>query len=96
MNVASSEAVIQMINFGPEGTTNELFFIRELFILILCVRVFFFPACMYGHHMCACCSRKSIEGIRSPGTGIRLMVSLHEDMRIKPGSSERSVSNFPH
>lgn len=42
MNVASSEAVIQMMNFGPEGTTNELFFIRELFILILCVRVFFF------------------------------------------------------
>lgn len=46
MNVASSEAVIQMMNFGPEGTTNELFFIRELFILILCVRVFFF-SCMY-------------------------------------------------
>lgn len=96
MNIASSEAVIQMMNFGPEGTTSELFFIRELFILILCVRVFFFSSSMHGHHMCACCSRKSIEGIKSPGTGIQMIVSLHEDMGIKPGSSEMSVSNFPH
>lgn len=48
MNVASSDAVIQMMIFGPEGTTNELFFfIRELFILILWVIVvFFLHVCM--------------------------------------------------
>lgn len=63
MNVASSEAVTQMMNFGPEGTTNELFFIRELFILILCVRVFFF-SCMYvwAPYVCLLFKEANIEG----------------------------------
>ena len=26
--------------------------------------------CMYVHHMCAWCQRRSEEGIRSPGTGV--------------------------
>lgn len=47
MNVASSEAVIQMMNFGPEGTTNELFFYkRTIYFNFMCKSVFFLHVCM--------------------------------------------------
>lgn len=37
-----------------------------------------------------------MEGIRSPETGIQMVVSLHDGVAIKPGSSVRAVSYLHH
>lgn len=52
------------------------------------------PACIYVYHMCVWCPQRSKEGVRSPGTGVTLVVSCCVVAEIKPISCLRLASSL--